>query len=173
MKKFTVAVVVAFLSTSAVSITPAFSAIAASARTQVSTPSDYIFDIVKKNPKLLSAWKWIVPKSFSNVKAFYKDGSSSPWIVNLDGTAAPVDRILLNGKKFILGSMCWPHNCGGNHVVFLIAVDGSESYGLVSSETLKVPEQYFGRPNGELTKLMKTEMKDQLNEYNEYFTTYK
>jgi Inhibitor of vertebrate lysozyme (Ivy) len=134
---------------------------------------DYIFEIEKKHPKVLSAWKWTVPKSFQKVTATYKNGSTSPWIANLDGTSGPVDKMLLHNKQFVLGSMCWPHNCGGNHVAFLIAMDGSAAYGLLSSETLKEPEQYFGRPSDEMTKLLKTEMKNQLMEGDKYFTTYK
>jgi hypothetical protein len=112
------------------------------------------------------------------VKADFKGRSpgqwtSRPWIATLDGTSAPVDRILLNGKQFVLGAMCWPHDCGGNHVVFLIAMDGSEAYGLISSETLKVPEEYWGRPNVEFTKVLREKMKGELLEFDEYFDLYK
>jgi Inhibitor of vertebrate lysozyme (Ivy) len=128
------------------------------------SPRDYILYIAKQNQKIISAWKWILPKSFSNQR----------WIVNLtEATSTPVDRILLAGKQFVLGEACWPHNCGGNHVIFLIAMDGSGAYGLLSSETLKVPEQYFGRPNGDLTKLLKAKMREHLNDGDAYASYYR
>jgi hypothetical protein len=138
------------------------------------SPGDYIFDIAKKTPKLMTAWKRIVPRQFANVKAYMKDGTTVNWLDSVnEATSSPVDKVLLSGKRFILGQACWPHNCGGNHVVFLIAIDGSEAYGLLSSETLKVPEQYFGDPKGEMSQLLKAKMKDTLDEFDEYFKYYK
>jgi PAN domain/Inhibitor of vertebrate lysozyme (Ivy) len=129
---------------------------------QFPSDEDYIFDILKKNPRISEAWKWIVPKGYAKL-----------WIYNLSSaTSAPVERILMSGKKFILGEACWPHNCGGNHVIFLIAADASEAYGLLSSESLTVSEEYFGSPNKEKVDVLRKRMKGNLHEFDKYYGQY-
>ena len=68
-----------------------------------------------------------------------------PWIYTLEGTSPPMSITKFKGKDFYYGSVCMPHNCGGNNVVFLIAKDASTAYGLLRSDDLtKGKEVEFG-----------------------------
>jgi hypothetical protein len=111
---------------------------------------EYIFDIVKRNPRILPAWGWIVPPTYSKEK----------WVKQLDGTTGPVDRVIVRGKPFYLGSVCKPHECGWNYIVFLISVDGSEVYGMLRSETLNVKGDFFGVPDEDAKRVISKYMAD-------------
>lgn len=104
----------------------------------------YIFDILKKKPGMLKPWSAIVPGAYAGQR----------WIKGLEGTSGPVDRVTFSGKPFVLGSVCWPHNCGGNFVAFLIAEDGSEAYGLLRSSDLGAKDVPFGKLDAEKRKTL-------------------
>lgn len=136
-----------------VAIFVALSCISSSASSLADSPSkeDYIFDIVQKHPKIHEAWSWIVPPSYKKQN----------WLKDLTlATSGPFDRVILSGRRFILGWACWPSNCGGNYIVFLIAIDGSEAYGLLSSQGLNIDETLFGVPDKEKTDLMRRVLRD-------------
>lgn len=105
---------------------------------------EYIFDIVKQNPRILPKWELIVPSVYSN----------DEWIKQLNGTTIPTSRVVIGGKAFYLGSVCKPHDCGGNYVVFFITVDGSDVYGMLRSKFLNVNDEYFGDPDQEGQRIM-------------------
>ncbi len=104
----------------------------------------YIFDATKRNPALLRAWQAIAPKDYARQE----------WISKLEGVTTPMDSISMHGKPFYLGAVCIPHDCGGNFVAFLIAKDGKEAHGALSSETLGVRLRYFGAPDSEARRLL-------------------
>jgi hypothetical protein len=93
---------------------------------------------------MLKRWSSIVPQRYADYR----------WIKYLDGTTAPVDRVIIAGRSFVLGSVCWPHNCGGNFVAFLVAVDGSEAYGMLRSAELNVADEIFGSPDENKRKML-------------------
>lgn len=103
----------------------------------VALAQDYIFDIKQRNPAIIRPWVQIVPPVFAN----------HPWIRTLDGTTGPSSTVNVDNGRFYIGSVCWPHNCGGNTVVYLLALDGSRAYGLLRSETLGINDLYFGAPH--------------------------
>lgn len=105
---------------------------------------DYIFAIVKARPAILKSWAWIVPQKYA----------SHRWIKVLEGTSGPVERVVIAAKPFVLGSVCWPHNCGGNFVAFLIAADGSEAYGLLRSADLAADDEAFGNPDAAKRRML-------------------
>jgi hypothetical protein len=100
---------------------------------------EYPSGIAKSDPVAIRAWRAIVPPEFR------KQG----WIYSLQGTETPIQNTSLHGKPSLSGSLCIPHDCGGNFVAFLIANDGSEAYGELASETLRVKQRYFGAPDAE------------------------
>ena len=79
--------------------------------------------------------------------------------------------MLVDGFRFMLRYSCWPHNCGENNVVFLIADDG-EAYGLLSSRDLNAPEVYFGHPDAAKTALLRQSMKAQMQNGDDDYTIY-
>jgi hypothetical protein len=109
---------------------------------------DYIFDAVKSNPSLLKAWHKIVPKYLK----------SNDWIYNFGGVSNPVDIVTVHGKRFYLGWVCQPHDCSGNSATFLIAVDGSEAQGAVSSVNLGYKMKWLGAPDQEQRQLLQSKI---------------
>lgn len=88
--------------------------------------SEYPFDIPKKHPAMLTAWRAAAPAKFKAVA----------WVWSFAGTATPLEARVLGGKAFVLGTVCKPHDCGDNRMSILIAKDGSAAYGLLKSPTL-------------------------------------
>ena len=87
--------------------------------------------------------------------------TSDLWVKELQGTTDLVQHIIINQKPFYLGSVCKPHDCGGNYIVFLVAVDGSEAYGMLTSESLNATGLVFGSPNPERQQVMAKMMAEQ------------
>ena len=105
----------------------------------------YLVDIKAKSSKIIAKWQSIIPGPFS----------TNAWVRSLDGLAPPVDGLVISYKKFYLGWVCWPTDCVGNRVVFLIAQDGSEAYGMLRSKTPKADDLFFGAPSGEIKERLK------------------
>jgi hypothetical protein len=105
---------------------------------------DYPFDIVKQRPAAIKSWRSVVPTEYRK----------RAWIYSLDGTSGPVETVTVHDKVFLFGSVCIPHDCGGNFIAFLIARDGGEAFGELASETLGVKQRYFGAPDAEARGLL-------------------
>jgi hypothetical protein len=105
----------------------------------------YVIDIKKKSSKIIPKWQSIIPVPYS----------TNAWINSLDGLSPPVDHLVISYKKFYLGWVCWPTDCVGNRVVFLIAQDGSEAYGMLRSKTPKADDLFFGAPSDENKERLK------------------
>ncbi len=109
----------------------------------------YPFEIKKANRAALRAYQKIVPATYM----------AMPWIYTLEGTSPPMSITKFKGKDFYYGSVCMPHNCGGNNVAFLIAKDASSAYGLLCSENLtKGKEVEFGAHDDAAKKLMEKQI---------------
>jgi len=105
----------------------------------------YLIDIKAKNSRIITKWQSTVPDPFS----------TNAWVKFLDGLSPPVDGLVISYKKFYLGWVCWPQDCVGNRIVFLIAQDGSEAYGMLRSKALKADDVFFGDPSGENRQRLK------------------
>lgn len=106
---------------------------------------DYAFDIPKKYPAQLTAWRAVAPTKFKTVA----------WVWNFSGTAGPLEERKIAGKAFLLGWVCKPHDCGDNKMTFLLAKDGSAAYGLVQSPTLG-GATLIGAPPAEVVAILKS-----------------
>ncbi len=110
---------------------------------------NYPFEIKKANRAALLAYQKIVPGTYM----------AMPWIYTLEGTSPPMSITKFKGKDFYYGSVCMPHNCGGNSMIFLIAKDASSAYGLLCSESLtKGKEVEFGVHDDAAKKLMEKQL---------------
>src|SRR5437764_11610654 len=105
----------------------------------------YLIDIKAKNSRIITKWQSTIPGPFS----------TNAWIRSLDGLSPPVDSLVISYKKFYLGWVCWPDDCVGNQIVFLIAQDGSEAYGMLRSKALKADAVFVGAPSGEIRERRK------------------
>jgi len=105
----------------------------------------YLADIKAKSSKIIPKWQSIIPGSFS----------TNAWIKSLDGLSPPIDQLVIAYKRFYLGWVCQPDDCVGSRIVFLIAQDGSEAYGMLRSKTLKADDVFFGAPAAEYREHLK------------------
>jgi|SRR5262249_13279552 len=105
----------------------------------------YLVDIKAKNSRVINKWQSTVPGAFS----------ANAWVRSLDGLSPPVDGLVIAYKKFFLGWVCWPNDCVGNRIVFLLAQDGSEAYGMLRSKALNADDVFFGAPSSENRERLK------------------
>ena len=108
----------------------------------------YPFDLPKKHPAAAAAWRKIVPKPYAHVG----------WVAKFAGVGTPMDAVTLDGKAFLAGNICKPHDCGGNFVAILVAVDGSRAYGMLRSEALKAVDAPFGAPGPKEIAILKARL---------------
>ena len=114
-------------------------ALIALAATGAQAQDIYPFDLAKKNPKAMQAWRNIVPKELRSIG----------WISEFKGTAGPVESDTLRGKPAYSGSVCMPHHCGTDYVIYIIARDGSAAAGAVVSEVRNIKPRLFGADDPE------------------------
>jgi hypothetical protein len=88
--------------------------------------TDYGFDLSKKYPTAMKAIRGILPDSYRSID----------WIYDLSGTSAPLVRLIIDGKSFLGGEVCKPHDCGANNFTFLVAEDGSRAVAFVRADTI-------------------------------------
>jgi hypothetical protein len=105
----------------------------------------YLVDIKAKSSRIIAKWQSTIPDPFS----------TNAWVRSLDGLSPPVDSLVISYKKFYLGWVCWPRDCVENRIVFLIAQDGSEAYGMLRSKALKADDVFFGAPSAGMRERLK------------------
>ena len=94
---------------------------------------DYPWDLRRKMPKAYRSYLKILPM----------DLKRTAWAGHLDGTGSPVEAVILAGKRYYSGSICKPHDCADNVVLFLVEADGSRAVALAR----------FGRTGGKNLEL--------------------
>jgi predicted aspartyl protease len=122
----------------------------------------YIFYLSKKYPQLIPSWRHIVPDRYKHYK----------WIYDLDGTTGLTKLIILHSKPFFVGYVCMPHNCYGNNVVYLLSIDGSESYGTLQSVYLSASNTLFGSPRADVTRVLSYVISDPVSVSNAETETF-
>ncbi|CAN5124397.1 hypothetical protein BH11CYA1_BH11CYA1_16370 [soil metagenome] len=106
----------------------------------------YPVQVPAKYPKPFAAYKKIIPVAWRKAS----------WVYTLQGTAEPVRTIDFKGRKFLLGHVCKPHDCGANQLTFLIDLDGSTAYALANSFDLTHAEDVMvGSPDPETIKVLR------------------
>lgn len=105
----------------------------------------YPADVAKKYPKSFAAYQKIIPAAWRK----------SAWAYRLEGTAPPVRTIDYSGRKFVLGNVCKPHDCGANQLTFLVAVDGTTAFVQANSFDLTQGKDVLvGNPDAEAKKIL-------------------
>lgn len=109
----------------------------------------YPFEMKKKYPRAFAAYQKMVPARFHKVA----------WIYSLEATAGPMEIVQCGGKQCLAGWLCQPHNCGGNELAYLVAVDGTNAVGLLRSNNLtKGKDVLFGKPDTAQLELLKKQL---------------
>lgn len=53
------------------------------------------------------------------------------WLYGLHGTASEIHAVTVDGRRYLTGSVCKPHDCGGHSAAYLIALDHSRAAGAI------------------------------------------
>ena len=77
-----------------------------------------------RRPQAFAAYQGVLPKGFE----------SDAWIRILDGVSEPIRIVRRDGKDYVLGFSCKPHDCAENALAFLSALDGSRAVVMVKSD---------------------------------------
>jgi hypothetical protein len=106
--------------------------------------------LASRRAQAFAAYQAALPKGFE----------SDPWIRILDGVSEPIRITRRDGKDYVLGFSCKPHDCAENALAFLAALDGSRAVVMVKSD-----ERTEGRVEvyGRSTPAERTLLKDVLS----------
>ncbi len=90
------------------------------------SPQRYAFEFSKVYPSLYASLRAAIPNNFANSPDF-------AWLYELNGVAGPIFTETQNGRVYLGGSVCKPHDCYDNRLVFAVSADGSRAIGTVRS----------------------------------------
>lgn len=108
----------------------------------------YPFDFAKVDPGAMTAWQGVVPPAYRN----------QAWIFKFRATVTAVKTTEVGARKYYLGSVCLPDECGGNFVAYLISKGGGEAFGELRSARLGVQFRYFGAPDAGVRAILDHEL---------------
>ena len=85
------------------------------------------------------------------------------WVKSGQGTAATVEKVVMDGKTWTVGLMCKPHDCAANQLNVVFSPDGKQAWGLLSvraenAETFD--QQFLGMPDDTIKKLLNKSFAD-------------
>ena len=85
------------------------------------------------------------------------------WVTTGQGTAAPVEKVVMDGKTYTVGQMCKPHDCAANQLNVVFSPDGKQAWGLLSvraenAETFD--QQFLGMPDDAIKQLLNKSFAD-------------
>jgi hypothetical protein len=99
-----------------------------------------------RRPQAFAAYQAVLPKPFA----------ADPWVWILDGTSEPVSVVRREGKEYIVGFSCKPHDCSANALAFMAARDGSRAVAVVKSdERTDGRVEVYGRSTADERRLLK------------------
>lgn len=105
----------------------------------------YLFELLNK-PNYLEAWNAMIA-SERNVDAWLVKYAKSK-----NGVATPGKSMQLNGKSYLINTVCKPHACGDNQFFVVFAPEGTKAWGLLLKD--EKLERFFGTPDSELKTIL-------------------
>jgi hypothetical protein len=98
---------------------------------------EYLFDTLKK-PAYRKVWNAMLAKE-KNIPHWLTVFSR-----NYDAPATPVETVTVDGKTYLSGYVCMPHNCPDNALAVMFGEKGSSIVGvLIDNREVR----YFGAPD--------------------------
>lgn len=120
-------------------ISALFVSSACSLSCQAKDIQDNLWELLEK-PQTKPAWK--------NLMAGHKQLPA--WIKDGKGVSSPCAEVTVDGKTYIVGDMCEPHNCAGHIFVAVFSKDYKQAWGLRAVQgyeaNAKSTEEWFGNP---------------------------
>lgn len=86
----------------------------------------------------------------------YRSMAALPaWVRTGRGTASPTLTQTIEGKPYLVGHLCEPHNCAQNQFEVVFSENGKQAWGLLSSRRGKTLYQMpFGNPDDAVLAVM-------------------
>ncbi|QRY80518.1 inhibitor of vertebrate lysozyme family protein [Pseudomonas sp. PDNC002] len=122
-------------------------------------------ELVASDPQYRETWQSVI-----------KDESRLPdWVMNLSGTATPMQAVDEQGDKFLVGGLCEPSNCSAHRLYVAFTWDKDKAYALY----VKVPEnlpadkspskhasfRWLGEPDDDVKRILDDQLKSDPNWY--------
>ncbi|MBD9502565.1 inhibitor of vertebrate lysozyme family protein [Pseudomonas sp. BGr12] len=122
-------------------------------------------ELVASDPQYRDTWQSVV-----------KDESRLPdWVMNLSGTATPMQAVDEQGDKYLVGELCEAHNCAAHRLYVAFTWDKDKAYALY----VKVPEnlpadkspskhasfRWLGEPDDSVKRILDDQLKSDPNWY--------
>lgn len=122
-------------------------------------------ELVASDPQYRETWQSVI-----------KDESRLPdWVMNLSGTATPMQAVDEQGDKYLVGELCEPHNCSAHRLYVAFTWDKDKAYALY----VKVPEnlpadkspskhasfRWLGEPDESVKRILDDQLKSDPNWY--------
>lgn len=67
--------------------------------------------------------------------AYHAMSTLPSWISELKATSVPVEKTTIDGKPYLLGHLCKPHDCAAYQMEVLFTPDGHKAWGFLSVKT--------------------------------------
>jgi hypothetical protein len=85
----------------------------------------YTFDLRTAYPLAYKHWHELIPDQLITTK----------WLSDFNGTATPLQSVVISGEPMLFGTVCEPHDCGANRLDVLISADQSRLVGIATLST--------------------------------------
>jgi hypothetical protein len=96
--------------------------------------------VLQRSAQARRAWHAAVPA----------DLRRQAWLYGLHGTAGEVSVVSIDGRRYLTGNVCKPHDCGMHMAAWLIALDHSRAAGVLdlNPDRSHGPRhfRFFGQP---------------------------
>ncbi len=99
--------------------------------------------------------------------SMFKGEFSIPaWLQNLDANATPVNEYTVDGKKYLIGSMCKATDCLNDRLIAAFSADHKKCWGLeitvptgLGKDAIRHPKKYaslqfYGQPDNHMRKVL-------------------
>ncbi|MBB4861780.1 hypothetical protein HNP46_000617 [Pseudomonas nitritireducens] len=105
-----------------------------------------------------------------------KDESRLPdWVMNLSGTATPMQAVDEQGDKYLVGELCEPHNCSAHRLYVAFTWDKDKAYALYVQVPENLPAdkspskhasfRWLGEPDDSVKRILDDQLKSDPNWY--------
>jgi len=108
----------------------------------------YLFDLATQAP---------YKKAYEQMLAY------PGWITKAQGVSTPMQTIEAQGKRYTVGIMCEPHNCGNHQMAVAFSADGKQSWGLLANRASADEDfnkQWLGEPDTAVQQLLNNAFAD-------------
>ncbi|CAE6881145.1 MULTISPECIES: inhibitor of vertebrate lysozyme family protein [Pseudomonas] len=122
-------------------------------------------DVLKSDPQYQEAWNDVLEEQ----------ERMPEWLINLDGVAPPMEAMLEDDDKYLVGELCQASNCFNQRIYVAFSWDKEEAYALYVQVPDALPkgkapsnyatEKWLGEPDEGMQKLLHEQLKKDPNWY--------